>query len=168
MGMKILLLTAKNWKKSDFLGFRIFEVILPCTAEYQYSLGTPLQIHQTHHTGTATQNFTPIFFCDVVMNLKKLSMVFWFLALWLEAPSGPYEKWVWPPLFAQVFCRARQTTSIRLEPLKICKTRHTGTATQNFTPIFFGDVVINLKKLSTVFWFLALWLKTPFGAFETW
>ena len=99
MGMKILLLTAKNWKKSDFLGFRIFEVILPCTAEYQYSLGTPLQIHQTHHTGTATQNFTPIFFCDVVMNLKKLSMVFWFLALWLEAPSGPYEKWVWSPSF---------------------------------------------------------------------
>ena len=32
MGMKILLLTAKNWKKSDFLGLRIFEVILPCTA----------------------------------------------------------------------------------------------------------------------------------------
>ena len=75
------------------------------------------------------------------------------------------------PLFllkcSAVHGRARQTTSIRLEPLKICKTRHTDTATQNFIPIFFGDVVINLKKLSTVFWFLAIWFEAPSGAFET-
>ena len=110
------------------------------------------------------------------MSLKKLSRVFWFLAIGLETGSGPFEKWMCCLIFhpmihrarscAIVHDRARWMINLLCSHLYVYETSHTSAATQDFVLTFSLDVWMSLKNLSLAFWFLAFANETPLDPFE--